>query len=119
MTTLGNIQMDSLGVGVMSVLLAFVLNILYCTVKSSDINFKVLVISMTIVTIVMVSAQKYYYSNEQNKILNRFNSGGDLICKFNKNSNIVISKKRGYKLKSRFFLKDGMAIKMGSCYLLE
>ena len=119
MTTLGNIQADDLTIGMMSVLVAFVLYILYCVVKSSDLNFKVLGVLMIVVSIPMISAQRYYYDNEESKVLNRFNSEGDIVCKFNENSNIVISKKRGYELKSKFFIKDGMAVRLGSCYLVE
>jgi len=119
MTTLGNIQADDLTIGIMSVLVVFAVYTLYCATRNKNINFKVLGVLMMVFAVIMVSIQNYYYNSEESRILNRFNSGNDIVCKFNENSNIVISKKRGYELKSKFFIKEEMAVNLGSCYLLE
>ena len=119
MTTLESIHANDLVVILISALTTFVLYLLYCAVKNKDINFKVLIVAMIIVSAVSVPLQNYYYSSAKREILNRFASDNDIVCKFNKNSNIIISQKKGYKLKDGFFIKDDMAVKLGSCYLIE
>jgi len=119
MTTLGNIQANDLAIAMMSVLAVSALYTLYCVTKDRDFNFKVLGVIMVVVVIAMVSAQNHYYNSEKSRVLNKFSSGSDIVCKFNENSNIVLSKKRGYELKSKFFIKNEMAVKLESCYLLE
>jgi hypothetical protein len=119
MQTLGDIRVDDLAITMMSVLVALALYTLYCIKNEQDHNLKVVVAIMIIVTVSMLSLQKYDYNSEESRVLNRFNSAEDIICKFNDDRNIIISKKRGYELKSSFFIKDEMAVKLGSCYLLE
>jgi len=119
MTTLESIHANGLVIVMISVLVVTVLYLLYCAVDNKDINFKVLGVFICVVSAIMVPFQNHYYSGEENRVLKRFTSGNDIVCKFNENSNIVVSQKRGYKLKNRFFMKDEMAIKLGSCYLIE
>lgn len=118
-TTLGDIHANNLLVAIGTVLAVTALYIFYCAVNHKEINIKALGILAISFGVIAVTVQDYYYNNKESKVINRFNSGEDIICKFNENSNIVLSKKRGYKFKNRFFIKDEMAIKLDGCYLLE
>ena len=119
MQTLGDIQADDIAITMMSVLAVFALYALYSTKKEKDLNLKIVATIMIVVTISMFSFQKYEYNSNKNRVLNRFSDGKDIICKFNDDRDIVISKKRGYELKNKFFIKDETAIKLANCYSTE
>jgi len=119
MQTLGAIQADDLAVTMISVIAVLAFYALHCVKNEKEHNLKVVVTIMIVVSLVVLSSQKYSNSSEKSRVLNRFNSAEDIVCKLNEDSNIVISKKRGYELKSNFFIKDDIAVELGKCYLLK
>ena len=115
------INSETLPVAIIAVMLIFALYVLYITYSKKDLTccLKLLFGIESLVFLGIIITQVYFIPKFSSEIKEAFRNGSEIICKLKDKNNLVISSKRGYVLKSGFFIKNGVALGADRCMILQ
>ena len=101
----------------MSMLLVMAIFAGYSAYRDEELNIKATIAGMVVLAILVYWIQSNWYFTKRSELVEKFRSGGDVVC-VDRNVNAIVSKKSGYVLRGEFFIRNEKAIRVNNCYEL-